>query len=236
MPDRLQVHPDLVGSSGARHGLEQRGAVRAAPEPRTLSLPLGPSLWSTTIRSARLPRGASTANVSCSTEPRTSARYRRSTSWRRIMAASASWASSVFATSMSPDVPASRRCTMPGRSSPPALDSGIPIPSRRFTSVPRPPLRGGMGDHTGRLGDDEQVVVDEANRDGRTFVVPFGQQRLVGRRPRPRCVRPPAAGTTSIGPPRRRAGVPSMIARCTSARGRPERRATTASSRPASAM
>ena len=40
--DRLQVHPDLVGPAGPRRRLEQRGARRAAPGPRTRSRPSRP--------------------------------------------------------------------------------------------------------------------------------------------------------------------------------------------------
>src|SRR6266511_3179107 len=96
---------------------------------------------------------ASTRKRSCSTLPRTRARYRRSTSCRRNIPARAACVASSLATTMRPDVPASNRWTIPGRSPPPRRDSGISRERSLFTSVPTRPCPGG------RLRDHQQVVL-----------------------------------------------------------------------------
>ena len=176
-----------------------------------------PSVASTVTRAARRPSGASTANASCSTVPRTSARYRRSMAWTLNISTSARCASSSFATIIRPDVPASRRWTIPGRIGPFTEERGTPIPSRRFTSVPVRRRSRGMGDHPGGLRDDQQVFVLPANRN----TVDLRRRAALPPSARPRCARRPGdggiggAGTRLPGPrrPRSRAERPRATAR-----------------------
>ena len=65
--------------------------------------------------------------------PRTSARYSRSSRWRRTSPRSRLYASSVLATTSRPDVCRSSRCTMPGRS---GLTARPSCPRSACTSVP----------------------------------------------------------------------------------------------------
>ena len=153
-----------MGPTGPGRRLQQGHATRAARGPRTASPRGGPPVASRITRAACLPSAASTANASCSTCPRTSARYRRSMSWRRNMASSARCASSVFATSMSPDVPASRRCTIPGRNGPPIEDERDPHAQQTVDQRAGPATLGRVRDQARRLGDHEQVVVLEPDR------------------------------------------------------------------------
>src|SRR6185295_5488317 len=83
------------------------------------------------------PMAVSTTPAACGSRPCTSARYRRSTvralSWR----ASPRWARSVLATTRRPDVPRSRRWTMPGRRAPPIPERSAPqCASNACTRVP----------------------------------------------------------------------------------------------------
>src|SRR5215207_3799703 len=82
------------------------------------------------------PIGASMTPRGASKRPQTSARYRRSTSRWASAATSTSYAGAERATSMSPLVSRSRRCTMPGRAGSPTPDSSGKRCRSPFTSVP----------------------------------------------------------------------------------------------------
>ena len=174
MPDRRQVHPDLVRPSGSRDRLQSVAPSNRSRTSNPVSACL-PSVASTTILAARRPSGASTAKASLATAPRTSARYPRSTAWTPNMLLSAAYASSVLATTISPDVPTSSRCTMPGRSGPPAGASGTSHPEQAVHERPAAPAGGGMRHEAGGLHDHEEVVVLVADRHGRAL----GGDRLV---------------------------------------------------------
>jgi hypothetical protein len=146
---------------------------------------------------------------------------------------SAACASSVLATTSSPEVSRSSRCTMPGRSSPPAGARGIPAPTSASTRVPSGGRARG-GPPAGRLGHDEQMLVAVPDRRQRrrgplgaagrvVHLDPLAGPEpvlLADRRPRrPRC--PPARS----GPPPGCARGPRCSARTTSSRvRRPARR------------
>ena len=126
-----------------------------------------------------------------------------------------------------PDVPASRRCTIPGRSGSSPGASGTPSPSSRLTRVPSRRDAVGWTTMSGRLRQHQQVLVLE----------PDGERpRLEGRPParpgRPRPTRRPPAGTTSARDdavdPHAAGGDRSLCV----GRGDPQALATTASSRP----
>ena len=155
--DRAQVHADLVGPAGARRRLEQRraGQPLADLEPRLgrPALAVGPrrcarpgGRGARRRRTCRAPPGRGRA-------PGSGVRPRGAASSR----ASASCASSVFATSISPDVPASSRCTMPGRSGPPFRDSGDAHAEQAVHERAGAALLRGVGDQARRLRDHQQV-------------------------------------------------------------------------------
>ena len=228
--DRRQVHPDLMRAAGPRRRLQQGRGPGPLDGPRTASR-----------RGARRSRPGSRARRACRARrpPRTPraprARGRAQVSPLDVVArgtsrSSASCASSVFATSISPDVPASRRCTIPGRSGPPTDESGTSMNSRRFTSVPERRRSVGCVTTPGRFRDHEQMLVLEPDRHRRAL--------RLQRRPRPRST------TDSDSPPRSANDLlratpstvtwPAVIARWTSARVRPVSRASTTSRRPGS--
>ena len=121
--------------------------------------------------------------------------------------------SSSLATTSSPLVPASSRWTIPGRSGPPRGASGIPIPSRRLTTVP--PRRfsvGWVGSPAG-LRTTTRCSSRQASSSGG----PSAGSSAAGARstwirspPARRCDFSRAAPSTSTPP--------AAIARCTSAR------------------
>ena len=104
-----------------------------------------------------------------------------------------SWcAASFFATTITPDVPRSSRCTMPGRSSPPMPLRSLMWWSSALTSVPRGVAGGRMHDHAGRLVDDDDVgvLIEDLERQllgARRRRARLGQRRR--RRDRPRAPR-----------------------------------------------
>ena len=138
--DGLQVHPDLVGAAGLEAALEQRH-VGLAVRPRRprrrcarRARPRAPpSAWvgAPTARSAR--RSRPRASRGRPTPARRSGARRRG---RRASRRGPSYAGCVRATTSSPLVSRSRRCTMPGPGgSPTPAISGYRA-SRPFTSVP----------------------------------------------------------------------------------------------------
>ena len=220
MADRAQVHADLVRPAGPGRRLQQRGAGPVARGPRRPSRRRGPSpRRTTTLRAAPAERGVDRERRRARRVPRTSARYRRSTSWRRNAACSAAWVRVVGrATSISPEVPASSRCTMPPAAA-----------ARRPRTAARPCRAGG-------------------SRGCRSAAAPSGasrarpaSRRRAGARPgsgsgRRRAPRRTVAVELELGPDglaarergttsaaRRPSTVtrPAAMARCTSARGTP---------------
>ena len=145
--DGGQVDPDLMGPTGLERDGEEgcRMGRREAPlDPVAGPGRVRPCRW-TAIRvgtRADRPMGASTTPLSRSTSrrapvPGRSARPGDRPSW----ATRATRAGSVRATTISPEVPRSRRCTMPGRSASappwPATPSGRGTgPRSPCTSVP----------------------------------------------------------------------------------------------------
>ena len=106
-------------------------------------------------------------------------------------AASPSWATSVLATTSSPDVSLSIRCTIPGRATPPMplkppgamVEQGVDQSAVEIAG-------GGMDDHPGRLVDDEQMLVleDDLERDILRLVMRGPRLRngdFIGARPPP---------------------------------------------------
>ena len=104
---------------------------------------------------------------------------------------------------------------------PPALDSGTPIPSNRFTSVPARRRSVGWVISPAGLATTSRCSSSIAHGHG---AAPRLRSGSCDAGSRPRCARRPQPVTTSGGPRRRRSTRPSAIARCTSARGAPERR------------
>ena len=98
--------------------------------------------------------------------PRTSARYSRSSRWRRTSDCSRRYASSVRATTISPDVSRSSRWTIPGPlgASPPAVRPRSAVHER-----PGRVARAGMDDDARGLVHDQQVLVLVRDRGGRAL-------------------------------------------------------------------
>src|SRR5437870_2606830 len=147
--------------------------------------------------------------------------------WRRNISARAMCARSSFATSIAPEVPASSRCTMPGRSTPPAVDSGTPNASSRFTRVPV------------RLEAVPWVIkpagLDTTMRwssSNRTASGPGSGSRSPATRSWTSIVSPPATWNDLARSRPSTSNRPSAMARCTSARGIPNPPAATVSRRP----
>ena len=138
MTDRLAGAPGSGGSVRSE-GLRRAASREAKRSPTSNPVSASrPSVRSTTIRSARRPSGASTANVVVlDTTPRTSARYRRSTACARIRFASGV----VRLVGLRDDHEPGRAGVEPMHDARdadrlPPLDSGMPMPSSRLTSVP----------------------------------------------------------------------------------------------------
>ena len=106
--------------------------------------------------------------------------------WSANCAASARWARSVLATTMRPVVSLSRRCTMPGRLTPPMPDRLSPQWAiSALTSVPVAVAGGRMHDQPGRLVDDDDLVVLVHDRRA-GCASPLGLGRFGRRHRRPR--------------------------------------------------
>ena len=92
-------------------------------------------------------------------------------SFRRLReancAARSRCAASVLATSRAPLVKRSRRCTMPGRRSPPTAERSWKRCSSAFTTVPAVDARARVNHHAGGLVDDDGafVLVKDGERD-----------------------------------------------------------------------
>ena len=231
--DRAQVHADLVRPAGPRRRLEQRRARRAVPAPRRPSRPRGPRCGRR--RSGR--RGGRAARrrrtTSCSTRPRTRARYRRSTSWRRIIARERPVRLVGLRDDHEPrragietvhdagTQRAARRAT-----------SGMPIAEQAVHERAAAPLLGGVRDQACRLRDRPAGA---RPRSGPAPAAPSASSGVLGDGCRPRRARRRAGGTTSSAPRRRRARDPPRWRAARRPAGAREPRATTASSRPGSA-
>ncbi len=130
MVDRAQVDPDLVGSTGFEIALQQRQLGRAVETIEHLVLGTRrASVWrrspSAADRCRERPIGASITPCGAAGCPHTNARYAR-VAWCEancsISILRACW---VRATTSSPELPASSRCTIPGRTcSPTPASSG----------------------------------------------------------------------------------------------------------------
>ena len=169
MADRREVRADLVGAAGLEPDAQQcRGGQPLdhleAGDRRARAV--AARRYHRAARAIAADRGVDRA-ARASGWPVTSARYSRRTSraWISCLT-SAAWASSVFATTSSPDVSRSSRCTMPARSGsgPPAARPRSASRERR-SAVPR--CR--VGDQAGRLVDHHQVrvLVDDLEVGGR---------------------------------------------------------------------
>ena len=137
-----------------------RSSVVAGSASSSAKCVTAPRGWSVSVltrvrwRRSR-PRGASIVPVRAGGRPSTSARYSRTSARRASASRSARWVASSRATTSSPEVSLSRRCTIPARpASPPAAR-----PASAWLSVPSRCPRGGVHDEAGRLVDDEQVLV-----------------------------------------------------------------------------
>src|SRR6266508_721055 len=147
--------------------------------------------------------------------------------WRRNISARAACVRSSFATSIAPEVPASSRCTMPGRSTPRADDSGTPSASSRFTRVPV------------RLDAVPWVIMPagfdttmRCSSSSRTVSGPGSGSMSPAARSWTSIVSPPATWNDLARSRPSTSNRPSAMARCTSARGIPNRSAATVSRRP----
>ena len=114
------------------------------------------------------------------TTPQTSAMYSFSTSRSWNCRASSWCAASFLATTITPDVPRSRRCTMPGRSSPP-----MPLRSARWcssalTSVPEAWPAPGWTTMPAGLFDHGQVLVLVQDVEGQRLAADGRSGRGVG--------------------------------------------------------
>ena len=134
---RREVDADLVRAARSRPGLHQGRALEPAPAPRPRSSAALPVVARATIRAPRplqrrLDRSGGRSRASPAPAPGTGGPPRAGGTARPAPGTPAS----SFATTISPDVPASSRWTIPGRSASSPGNSGTPLPSRRFTSVP----------------------------------------------------------------------------------------------------
>ena len=111
------------------------------------------------------------------TTPQTSATYSLSTSRSWNWRASSWWARSCLATTITPDVPLSSRCTIPGRCSPPmplrsldVMEQGVDQRARRVAGARVDDQPGGLvdDDHVGVVEEDveRQILRDEVGRRG----------------------------------------------------------------------
>ena len=123
-------------------------------------------------------------------------------------------ASSVFATSMSPDVPASSRCTIPGRSGPPHRRERDAHAEQAVHERARAAALGRVRDQPGRLRDHQQVLVLEPDRHRRALRL---QRHLVVDHHRPTTRRPRSANDLLRTTPST-VTCPAAIARWMSAR------------------
>ncbi len=100
------------------------------------------------------------------TVPHTSATYSFSTSRSWNWRASSWWAASFLATTITPEVPLSSRCTMPGRDSPPMPLRSPHVVEQRVDERAGGVTGPGMHDQAGRLVDhhDVGVVVQDRQR------------------------------------------------------------------------
>ena len=114
-----QVDADLVRAAGVDAHAQQGRAVEAPPRPRSASAPRARAAARTDMR-LRCTRVAADRRVdrrppSRRGTPRTRARYSFSTrAAGELRAPATRWVASSLATTIRPDVPRSRRCTMPG--------------------------------------------------------------------------------------------------------------------------
>ena len=135
---------DACARCGARPPAASR--PRGVRAPRSAVSAARPSAWSTTIRRGAAPQRRVHAEVVVLDAPRGPARGSAARPRAALnIAASASWASSVSATTHQAARarrPAGARC--PGAGGRPMVDSGTSMPSSRFTRVPlrRPPWGG----------------------------------------------------------------------------------------------
>ena len=81
----------------------------------------------------------------------------------------------VFATTISPDVPRSSRCTMPGRFSPPMPLRSLDVVQQRVDERAGRMPRRRMDDHSRRLVDDDEVAVLVEDRERQRL----GQRRRI---------------------------------------------------------
>ena len=166
--DRRQVRADLVRAAGlepARAAVSWRAVARSTSKRVTAARAVAARRYHRAAR-AIAPDRRVDRPLSESGWPVTSARYSRAHLARLELLASAAWASSVFATTSSPDVSRSSRWTMPARSG-----SGPPAARPRSASAsvaPRCPACR-VGDQAGRLVDHHQVrvLVDDLEVAGR---------------------------------------------------------------------
>ena len=158
-PDRGQVDADLVRAARLEPNAQQCVLGQQSAPPRSASRRRAAWRCPATAASDRWrsrPMGASIRPRRERGRPRTSARYSRSSARRRTRPCSRLKASSLRATTSSPDVSRSRRWTMPARSAGPPVAR---VPRSAPASVPRVVPGPGMDDDTGRLVDDQQVLV-----------------------------------------------------------------------------
>ena len=121
------------GASGPSPGCTRRSAWAASSSTtsKCVTASFGESVSSERRVGSRRSRpiGASIRPLRERGRPRTSARYSRSSPRRFTSARRPSYASSLFETTISPDVSRSRRWTIPGRSGSPPARPGIPCAS-----------------------------------------------------------------------------------------------------------
>ena len=164
VPDARQVDADLVRPPGREHDGEQArgrrpGALRRVVGQRRLAAPSDDGHALAVARVAS--DGALDVPAAGDGTPQASGYVVavEVTRGKHRPTALAS-AASVLATTITPDVSLSSRCTMPGRLSPPIPGSSSPqCASRALTSVPSSLPGGRMDDQAGGLVEDDQVRI-----------------------------------------------------------------------------
>ena len=168
-----QVRPDLMHAAGLRPNREERRTPKDPRRPcHRVKASRGRSVsGDILVRLARSrPIGSSTVPSDCTRATVNDRRIFLLDSTRSANCAeSVSCAASLRATAITPEVPLSSRCTMPGRSSPPMRERLVAIPIQEPVHQRGVVLSGaGVDDESGRFVDDHQVVVlvDDLEVDG----------------------------------------------------------------------
>ncbi len=211
--DRLQVDADLVRAAGLQAHAQQRRAARsAALDLEVRDRRRAARRCRSTCACARAGRGRS-APRSCPSAPAGGPRRARGTRGSIARAGSEAFSarctSSLLATTSSPEVSRSRRCTIPARqsSSPPAMR-----PASACASVPLAVAARGVHDDARRLVDDDQVLVLVGDRERARRRRPDPARPPVAARRAPRRARPRARAGACARPRRRRARAPPRSA------------------------